>query len=164
MCFVSFEVDSKLRNEYLGIEELFKFGYSNVIVKQIEDREKSKLSSFCTNDLSSLQISFSDESEIKIEGNKIIHSERNCCETCVIGPPMKNGIHRITFEKDMYNCNLGIICVSLEGRKCDKSISEELIGCEVESIIYSKKISLKTKFSIIVIITIICIFVLFFFV
>lgn len=101
--------------------------------KKIKEKEKNKTSKSLFEDLSSLTLSFSESSKMKIEGNKIIHDESDICETCLIGPPMKNGVFRISFKEIEAGCSFGIIDKYSNNIVSGKSISESNSGIELKS-------------------------------
>lgn len=138
----------------------FGFAYENN--NKVKEREELGLSLFKTEELSSLPVSFSDESNMKIKENKIIYNG-TICKTCIIGASMECGVYRITFEKDENKCNYGIIDDSLESKKRGKTISEEHIGCEVGNLINSQETLLNgILVFIVVMIFVTIIFILFY--
>lgn len=128
--FVSFEEVSEPLGIKTSIVSHYSFGDYYNTIKEIEEREESKMISFNTKDLSSLPVSFNDETKMRIEGNKIVHCGSSACETCLIGPHLMNGVYRITFEICCKTNSFGIIDGSLQYMKSDLSISERHIGCE----------------------------------
>lgn len=83
-------------------------------------------------DLSLLPCTFSDDSAMKIEGNKIIHNGKDGWETCLIGEPMSKDVYIIRIGKKNCRCSFGIVDGSFTDIRSGKSISELHAGVEMK--------------------------------
>lgn len=107
------------------------FGFEYMNYENMKDREEVGISSYYTRNLSSLPLTFSDNSALEIFENQIVHNYNEREETCFIGAPMINGVYRITFEKKRYKLRFGVIDASFTQVVSGKSLSDMHFGCEI---------------------------------
>lgn len=104
---------------------------NNNLTLQINNKRDKDSSYYFIGNISYLPCSFSDDSAIKIEDNKIIHNGKDGWETCLIGETMSEGRYKIEIGKKNCKCSFGIIDDSFTHIKSGMSISEMNAGIEM---------------------------------